>query len=184
MCTFVTATLPARADMRSLEPIFQKYGFTIEPLDGAVAMRNIGTGEAYFRLASGYCCDASILGGLSIDVQHNTAQAREKKLTELKKAGWGEARINRWLQETEKNSGASKEGDAQQVKRWQEFIRDVLAQRLIDHLGLIVHDYDGSLMTADLPVGKPQRVLLKNLNKDIFENMKDGMLYRFVNSEF
>src|SRR5258708_4261955 len=133
MCTFVTATLPAHVGVQSLKLIFQKYGFTAEPLDDSIAAQHLGKDAAYFRLTSGYCCDTSILGCRTLGTKHSNEEAKEKKLKELKKAGWGESRINRWLQEAEKESNAIKNEGSQEADRWQGFIRETLAQRRVDH---------------------------------------------------
>jgi hypothetical protein len=172
--------------MSRLQPVFEKYGFTIESLEESAGARRIGAGEVYFRLASGYCCDTSILGRQHLKTQHDDGEkAKEKKLAELKKAGWTESRIRRWLEETGKKSEASARQHQKEAALWREFIRSVLVEHAVEHLGLMVHSYDeDGLTTAEIPIGKHQRVLLKNMNEDVLKGMEDGVLYRFVNSEF
>src|SRR5689334_9632839 len=145
MCTFVTATLPTKIKLSALTPVFQKYNFEVRSLEGSVAAKRLAPKEQYFRLASGYCCDSSILGGL------------------LK---------------SEKRPPNFKERDDKEAERWLSFIRDAL--QVTDQLGLLVHDYHGGLEDEDLPQGKPVRVLLKELKREVLESMKDGVLHRFV----
>jgi len=178
MCEYITATLPVKSDLKIFQPVFERYGFTIDPLDAMAAQRL--TSEIYFRPTTASCDCGTILGSakrarLSPEEQASRLQT---EIVGLRKKGWSESKIKRWQAEKDKNSPS--QSRAEEGEQWMRLIRAVLQELGAASLGLMVHSYSGSLSAADLPKGKPPHLRLADVNQTTLENMEDGVLYRFV----
>jgi hypothetical protein len=186
LCDFVTATLPKSADLARLAPIFEHHGFVIQPMLDSSAARRLPD-ELYFRPTRAYCDCGTVLGSARhANTPEEAAERSAAEVARLEKQGWSAAKIAR--RQAQRNAEPSRAHKRQtdretEAQRWLALLSEVLATARIDHLGLMVHWYNGSLDTADLPKGKPRRVPLKNASLAFLRGMEDGVLYRFVAAE-
>jgi hypothetical protein len=71
---------------------------------------------------------------------------------------------------------------AHQARDWCEWLRHALEDVRLEHVGLLVDDYDGLLDDAYGHDGKPtpsvREARLEQVNERFLENMEKGVLYR------
>ena len=101
MCHFITSTLPSTANKDSLKPVFDKYRMAFQQLDNSSVLSQLKKGLSYF-VATGKECDCGTpLGGAS---QNRPGEFRieSKELNRLKRKGWSQSKIERWVEEKKK----------------------------------------------------------------------------------
>jgi hypothetical protein len=175
MCEFIAATLPSQEARARLAPLIEQYGLSFSPLFARPLLAQFCAGEYYPRATHGHCdCGTDLAAGRG---RHRAAKAGR-----LKRKGWGEAKIKRWLDE---QAGADdrraararhqQEPATPSLEAWVAFLHDALADGLTKNVGLIVHSgHDHEFK----PVGV-ERVSINDVDEDFLDSMKENVLYRF-----
>src|SRR5258708_6292482 len=99
MCTFVLGTLPANAPLEHLRQGYLLFN-KVDP--GGVASI-LAPGETFGRITQRYCDCGTALGGSSIAarVAERERKWAEHKIERLRRKGWSQQRIDRWLAQVE-----------------------------------------------------------------------------------
>ena len=177
MCTYIMTVLPAGTDLDRAKKEYKQFGLrfwvreerppTISPHD--------------FYVGTAKHCDCGTALG-SAYIPPSPMKSPEEHIPKLKKRGWSQAKIERWLAEKRAHSIDSEtaldEGTIQQLARWHAFIEHVLQSRLASRLGIFVHFYN-ERFGADI-IRQIERVPLSRVTPELLRNMADDTLYEFV----
>lgn len=161
MCTFNTLLLPGSVRVEAVNTIaHETLGPTFisqgnQSIERAVA----ADARSYIK---GKFCDCGM--GLAERLPATTGAPIGRELRKLRAAGWGDAKIQRWI---EQRSAARQEHAAQrdqphqaskaQAGVWAAFVRRILDERLSPWVGLFTHDYHGSVHTERIEIGDVRR---------------------------
>lgn len=184
MCHFITATLPRGADADAAAAIARRHGRVWVPCENPHVISQLGTGEGYFFTTSGHCDCGTAVGSLARP--QLPRRKPEKQVPKLRRKGWSEAKIQRWLDEkhgTEKRRAAEAEARVGnppfEAEMWVSLLRDLLAELVVDHVGLLLHMYCGGLETEPIHLLRSRSVEPPELTVDLLLQAEEDVLYRF-----
>lgn len=184
MFHFITASLPADANLEKVTITAKKYNFAWVKLENLSVCKQLDVGSSYFFTTKRQCDCGTLLGSAN-----NTSEVSKvdlsSKISALKKKGWSATKIERWLSE---KSDIDKKQQAKngnsiglvEVEAWKYFISEVLSTKLSSKVGVILHMYSGSVSTESIKLSDKVITKLKNLNDQVFLNMHEDHLYEFV----
>jgi hypothetical protein len=177
MCTYIMTVLPAGTDLEPAREDYKMFGLNFWVQKERPPA--ISTHDAYVGTA-GFCDCGAALG--SSNVSHRPIKPPDEQLPKLKKRGWSEAKIERWLDEKRTHlAGDIRRADERTVRelaRWHAFIEHALESRLASQIGVFVHSYNKGF-GADI-IRNIVRVPLRMLSPELLRNIADDTLYEFV----
>jgi hypothetical protein len=178
MCHFISAVLPASADIAALTAVAEKHGRSLRPHDNPSVRKQLKVGEGLFLTTPGHCDCGTPLGA------HATTAADDThvQIRKLRLKGWSETKISRWREQrvehqTQKSAAAriaSKTGIAQ----WQAFLSEALARNDTPYLCLLIHMYDGAL-ERDIELSERRAMNLREADIAFLDAMSEDVLYEF-----
>src|SRR5262249_9313009 len=146
MCHFVTATVPGELELPLLARVFEKHNLGFRLLSSSPVVRQLPAGDRYVLTTRGHCDCGTVLGSRRTP----EAESRARQVAKLRKKGWGDAKIERWLAEKQavrERDVRKPDSDARartaDVERWLAFVDDALA--LVPRVGLLLHFYGGDI---------------------------------------
>lgn len=188
MCHFVTATLPSSADVDGVRRAARAAKLDWAPLDNPIVLRQLEPGTKYFLTTRGHCDCRTVLGCMRYSREHRSGGPLDD-VAKVKAKGWTSAKIERWLEERRKTSAKHErerqaEADARmhEAEEWLRFLRDVLGGGSSERLGLLLHDYRGSVDTDAVRFVR-ERIDLGGVKPEFLMRLKDDVLYEFENAE-
>lgn len=100
MCHYITATLPHEVELKSVAQIFDSHKLGFELISNPHVAEQIDP-QAWYILTTGKHCDCgTAVGSLALQ---RTAKvlSYDREVMKLRKQGWSEAKIRRWLEQKE-----------------------------------------------------------------------------------
>lgn len=161
MCHYITATMAPQGDESAVRRLATASLLRWEPLDNPRVIQQLPEGEKYFLTTRGMCdCGTAIGASRRID---GTLPPRDpdlsRQIKKLEKKGWSEAKIDRWLQQTEESAHSKRQeaaarlsGPQPELERWIRFVSAVLTGNHADWIGILVHWYGGNVTTEAVPL--------------------------------
>ncbi|HWT00149.1 MAG TPA: hypothetical protein VN256_07870 [Pyrinomonadaceae bacterium] len=186
MCLYVTATLPYNVKVESVASVFESHALGFRLISNPQVSAQIEPGDLYVLTTRGYCdCDTA-LGSLNPrDIYESVSYERELK--KFRKQGWGEAKIQRWLEEKEqakerymREARHRAEASATEAGPWVDFIASLLGSGYAPRIGLLLHMYGGSFGGERIDILGREKVSLRDLNSERLMRMREDVLYEFV----
>jgi hypothetical protein len=110
---------------------------------------------------------------------------KASKIFALKKKGWSETKIQRWLSEkaslVEKRAAInSTSNKPSEVESWKDFVIEVLTSKYARKIGVLLHMYSGCESTEIIELSGKIITKLENINEEVFLTMHEDHLYEFV----
>jgi hypothetical protein len=184
MCHFVTAVVGGGADLTRLNAIAQKHHRWFTPLVNDSVEPHLRKDETYVStLPRGARCDCGTgLGWLPRELARAPKPAGgDADIAKLRRKGWSEAKISRWLESKERDSRTWAPPSPQQVESdtqndsWLALADEVLAEPGVSSFGLMVHWYRSGLENR-IPFKGRNDVAL---SRAALASMEDCRLYVF-----
>src|SRR5687767_2907352 len=174
MCTYIAAVLPAGTDPKAAAELFKKHalGFWLVQ-DRPSAISN---DQLYALTNIGHCDCGTVLGRGFIGNLYT--KEPESEIPKLRKKGWSEAKINRWLEDKTRKPDPLDIRREEELARWMATIQDVLTSGIATSLGLFVHFYNEGF-DADI-IKRVERVRLTDLTPELLLGFADDTLYEFT----
>ncbi len=184
MCHYIYATLSGEASIEQARSIARKHGRDLLLQDNGYMRAQLAAGERYLLASNGSHCDCSTpLGTLAVDTDAVDPARLERKLRRLRRQGWSEAKIARWMQEQENTRDKERrereglrEAQRGSVDRWIELVRELLETGTSHSFGLLLHW--GHEFRVDIE--DEQHFTLSQLGEELLLAMEEDVLYRFV----
>ena len=186
VCHFITAALPKNADLSLSREIFHRHKLGFELIENPSVQETLAEGDHYILTTSGMCDCGTILGSEfreplpSAEEMEKYARATVDK---LRKKGWSEAKIQRWLNEAELNKEKERRGkeaghyyNVGQASGWLEFITDFLNSKAAPRLSLLLHYYSGPLSERIL-LHRKETISLPHLNAASLLSMEEDVIH-------
>jgi hypothetical protein len=182
MCYFITATLPEGADADRVREIARRHNLAWVPVDNPDIQNQLRRGESYFVTADKHCQCGTALGESRRESEPKPPDYFHQLKT-LRKQGWSETRIGRWLEQkqdrrqrkAEKLRGAR----AAELDNWVSFIRTVIEVGAARSLGLLLHFYRTGPATETIRMTRRVQPAGKLGADDLF-SMDEDVLYEFA----
>jgi len=189
MCHFITATLPKDADLKSSKEIFKLHHLGFKEIENTSVREHLEKDDFYILTTKGMCDCGTVLasqdGGYQSD-DSNSQKYKDREVEKLKKKGWSDTKIRRWLNEFEINAekGQREEEQSHQYsltrsEDWLNFIQEIINSKSTKRIGILVHNYSGGLDNRIKILGK-ETIKLKNLTPQFLVEMSEDVIYDFV----
>jgi hypothetical protein len=210
---FITATLPAEVRYALVEPVLKRHALGWTPLRNP-SLKAALAGDQLYLTTRGHCdCDSALgrLGrwahqrpagdggghvGGAAGAPAGASQAADPEVARLRKKGWGEAKIRRWLAQRAQaaanwqraeavraeavGSELREAGETGEAQRWLEALRELVSAPLrLKHVGLLLHQYPGGLEGERITVARRQSVSAAALDLQLLLELEEDVLYRF-----
>jgi len=181
MCTFVTAVLPASADLGAVAALFRAHGRVCVPRQaGEAESTALVAGERLFHTTPAHCDCGTPLGGTTRPSRRDTP---DEMAARFRRKGWGEAKIARAVaQRAEADARPPRPKDAPaptSLAEWVVLIDAVVASRATPSLGLYWEDIHGALDDQPPPTARV-RVAARSLDEAVLAGMPGGVIHDFV----
>ena len=184
MCTMIYAVLPSDASRNVLAPVTEKYRMACVQIEDKWLP---GAPGHLYHATSRHCDCGTVIGSArNRALSEEIGEDIDKKLKELKRAGWKQAKIDRWL--AEKDAANAKRhahlvttGDAFEVQlaKWMGFLPAILTTGGTDWIGVLYHDYN---LGEPAHIEAEVKVPIDHLTLTLLEQMEPDKLYKFVRS--
>jgi hypothetical protein len=187
MCHYITATLPPGADLTSVAAIFKdcKFGFGL--IENAHVIAQLPAGSSYVLTTRKHCDCGTVLGSMAHAVEA-TPGSLDRDLERLRRQGWSEAKIQRWVAEKkaarekdERKAQHEAERGTPGAKPWIDLLSAVLASGATKQLGILLHRYKGGGV-ANERIGLKDAITtrLVEVTPEFLMTMKEDVLYNFT----
>jgi hypothetical protein len=186
MCHFITATLPRKVELGLVAPIFESHKLGFKLIANRHIAEQIESGNSYILTTRGQCDCGTVLGSHNNADDHGSVGS-DRELKKLRKQGWSEAKIQRWIEQKEQTKVRNvlkEEADAQAdlplAEHWIRFITDLLESGYTSKFGLLLHWYHGGVENERIQIQSTEKVTLTELSPGQLTRMKEDVLYEFV----
>jgi hypothetical protein len=173
MCQYILATFPVDADLAALERVFVAHKRGWEVLTNPHLARQLPARDVQVLTTAGHCDCGSGLGS-----QPPAVDDPERQVPKLRKKGWGEAKIRRWLDE---RKGAAARNERINATRgrpvradWCAIIEAALAHT--SRFGLFVHEYRSGVANERVDVRR-ESVPRSALDEDWLDSVEEDVVY-------
>jgi hypothetical protein len=109
------------------------------------------------------------------------------EIDRLKKKGWGERKIQRWIADRDKNAEKTKikydnlaNGKHSDVENWRQYFQKVFSDPQIGHLGLLLHWYSNGLEDERITIKQRKRIQVNDLTVEVLLTMEEDVIYDIV----
>lgn len=186
MCHFITAAITSSASIDALNDIAKKYDLKFYKIKNSFVESQLPKGFFYLSKYTNHCDCGTVLGSMyhfsNIDFDF------KKEIKKLKRKGWSQTKIQRWLGDKEKNkeklkrqSSANKQRHAPEANEWFEFIKSVVHNHDLKKFGLLLHMYRTSPETEKVKLKSIENVSIKNIEYDYLTKIRENIFYQFEN---
>jgi hypothetical protein len=135
MCHFITATLPHVVKPDSVAPIFESHKLGFELISNPHVAEQVDS-QDWFVLTSRKHCDCGTSFGSLNHQDAAKAPSYDRELNRVRKKGWSEAKIQRWLEQKEHTKERHlAEGGGPELDRWIEFLNELIRSGLLPEWG-------------------------------------------------
>jgi len=187
MCFYITGTLPQTTKIDSLKNLFKNFNMAFNQINNKNIISQIRPGEKYFRITREYCDCNTILGVSNKQKEYQTL-LNSKKVKTLRKRKWTDDQISSWIYEKIKDKEMPLERrltpieKEEKIKKWIEFLRKILDNKLVSRIGLLKHWYNQGLEEEEFKIRETRKVNIDDINPKILLNMEEDVLYEFFPS--
>jgi hypothetical protein len=178
MCRFISAILPASADITALIAVAERHGRSLRPQSNPSVRKKLKAGENCFLTTAGHCDCGTPLGAHAASATDDThAQIRK-----LRAKGWSETKIARWREQRGEHqvqkAATARSASEAGIAQWQGFLSEALARSDTPYLCLLIHMYSGAL-DGDIELLDRQTVKLQEADTAFLDTMSEDVLYEF-----
>ncbi len=188
MCYYITGTIAPGDKAVEVRRIAEEYHIHWDPIENLSIKKQLRTGETYYCTTWGMCDCGTTLGSGRIDASR--PRSHDRKLSQLRKQGWSEAKIQRWIADRETVANRKENAKAKQAaipghdaERWTDFCGAVLTRNAAKTIGLLLHWYKRSIESERLSNLKCQTLTLDQLTPEFLAKIDEDVLYRFYVAE-
>lgn len=180
MCHYVTATIPNSADSDAIAAVFEAHGLGFSLVENRHVQPQLHKGDRYVLTTRG-SCDCGTPIGSRRTVGRDEPHARE--LAKLRKRGWSEAKIRRWLEQkretrerSERQADAAARSRTPEAAEWVALLADVLGHAA--RVGLLLHWYRGGIDSERITLER-EVVPRVELTAERLLSMREDVIYEF-----
>ena len=184
MCQFITAMLPADADLKAVAGIFDKHKVGFKQISNPHVSSQVTPGDVYILTIRSWCDCGTPLGRLA-EGKTPKQPRLDNEVGKLRKQGWSESKIQRWLEQKgetedkqEREQEAYVENATRRLEHWIRFLSDLLRSGYTSRVSLLLQ-WNG-VQDGRITLQGEEKVALANLNADLLLRMKEDVIYTFT----
>ena len=178
MCRFISAILPASADIAALTVVAERHGRSLRPQSNPSVRKKLKADENCFLTTVGHCDCGTPLGAHAASATDDT----HTQIRKLRAKGWSETKITRWREQRGEHqaqkAATARSASETGIAQWQAFLSEALARNDTPYLCLVIHMYSGAL-DGDIELSDRQAVRLRDADTAFLDAMSEDVLYEF-----
>lgn len=185
MCHYITATMAPNGDESIIRRLAKASLLKWEPIDNQGVIKQLRSGERFFRTARGSCdCGTEI--GLSIRTETLPLSTLDlsREIKKLKKKGLSDIQVHDWIERTaaervlkQKETAARLVGPHYELHRWIQFVSAVLKGNHADWIGIMLHWYSGNIASEALAVLNRRWLTLADSTAEYLLHAEEDVLH-------
>lgn len=185
MCTFIAATVPRDADIPAVAALAEAHGLGWEELPNKHLLAQVGPGASWFLTTRKHCdCDTAL--GAATSRVPNRMHDFESDVPRLRKRGWSEQKITRWLAdksdaEARREQVRLSRADAStsEVDSWLQFLDNALRSGATRSIGILIHFYSGLVTGERIEIKRRDSTRFADVTSAHLGEMEADVLYNF-----
>lgn len=184
MCHFITGVFTGKVSVESINAIGKDFELKFENCVNDFVQSQLKSREHYIIKWSKYCDCGTLLGSLNEEKTNNIQRVKKSELEKLKKKGWSNFKIERYIADKNKNIQKQafsleqqKERAVENIKEWTDFINRLFAETSVESFGLLLHWYSGLVETERIKISGRETILSTNLTGMNLLEMEEDKLY-------
>jgi len=169
MCHFITAICSSKTKLSDINIIGEAFDLQFEDCENEHIMKQILTTEKYLIKTSKICDCGTSLGESSYK-NNKTARVQKSEIDKLKKKGWTETKITRYIADKKKNEGKVAQQNelilnrkSNELDNYINFIQELLKKTDIETFGLLLHWYSKGPENENIKLTERKIISTKNL---------------------
>ena len=185
MCTYIAATVPSDANIAAVAALAEAHGLGWEGFPNKHLLAQVGPGSSWFLTTRKHCdCDTAL--GAAASHAPTRRHDRESEVPRLRKRGWSEQKIARWLAdksdaEARREQARLSRADAStsEVDSWLCFLDAALRSRATRSIGILLHFYSGLITSEPIAIKRRDSTRLADVTVRQLCEMEADVLYNF-----
>lgn len=184
MCHFITGLIDRAVSLDDLNKVGHGNAITFTKCDNDFVKSQLKPGEDYLVKKTNPCDCGTQLGLVCRTTTPDTTRIEKREVDKLKKKGWTETKIKRWLTDREKTIEKDKikydrivNGVYVDIANWIDYINNVFTETKTQYFGLLLHWYKGGLEDERIKLKDRIKVKLSELTPDILLKMDEDVIY-------
>jgi hypothetical protein len=182
MCHFITAICSSKTKLSDINLIGETYGLQFEDCDNEHITKQISKTEKYL-LKKSKMCDCGTNLGESSSKNDNTERVQKSEIDKLKKKGWTETKITRYLADKKKSDEkAAQQNDtilnrqSNELDNYVNFIKDLLKKSDSEIFGLLLHWYSKGPDNENIKLAARKNISFKTLTALDLKTLEEDTL--------
>jgi hypothetical protein len=191
MCYFITLVFPNGTDLDDVrfaagDDVRRALGLALLSIENKSLRRYLQPDDlSVLRSGGGAACDCgTALGSVrrasrhKTDDDHQSANRIYQKAEKLRRDGWSDAKVERWIAQKQAAAARPQEGVAG-LSDWELLLSRVLDSGAAPRIGLVLHWYTG--LIEDEPISLERTTVKRNdITLDLLADIDEDVLYEFV----
>ena len=148
MCHYITGIISGKVTVQELNSVGQEFGLKFETCPNEFVQKQLENGESYIWKHCNYCDCGTLLGSLNEKNIKRTKNVSELEIGKLKRKGWSEAKIQRFLNDKNKKAEQNDKDLEQRklssengIQEWVDFCKKIFETIPINTFGILLHWY-------------------------------------------
>ncbi|MBY0546647.1 MAG: hypothetical protein K2W95_05115 [Candidatus Obscuribacterales bacterium] len=179
MCRFITAVVPAGFDLLASKVLLERHEMSFTEISNPFVQSQLG-GDQYLRATRCMCdCDSALGSAAQPQGAAQKAVPDLAEIARLRKKGWSQHKIDRWLAEKSGSLERHKKHSEREAELtlWRNFIGDLLSEGAAKRLGLLLHTYSGTLQSEQVQIKRFEKLALSDLSENALLAMEEDVVY-------
>lgn len=184
MCHFITGLIDRQTTLDDLNKVGHDNAIIFDKCDNDFVRAQLKTNEDYIVKRTKFCDCGTHLGLTARTSAPDTTRVEKREVDKLKRKGWSETKIQRWLTDREKTIEKDKvkydrivNGVHVDIENWIDYLNKIFTETKIQHFGLLLHWYKGGLESERIKLKDRIKVRLNELTPDTLLKMDEDVIY-------
>lgn len=174
MCKFITLIIQPKIEIEKFKNIFSTHNFNSSSVENQSIRQQYGKDANIIFPTKAHCDCGSVIGIPSNNLSEEEKQQRlHKQIDKLKKKGWSNIKIERWLQERYKdNKQENRELEKkEECNNWIAFFKRLLADKNVKQVSILAHWYHSDILTETITLKESIKIKADDLNVTVLSNL-------------
>ncbi|MBS1715392.1 MAG: hypothetical protein JST30_13765 [Armatimonadetes bacterium] len=180
VCDFLYVFVPDSSGLSVIQDLLESEGLGFKTVDGPSPAAKLPDGTVQILATPGHCSCGTAIGGYYDQPVHLRAPD-DKEVLKLKRKGWSDSRIQRWLDEKTAHLNevgrAKSARDGAELDQWVGVLKGAVDSGATDWIGLSLH-FEGGASPKEPPPEPDRRVRSRSLGReDLASLTRDTVLF-------
>ena len=184
MCHYITGSMSGKVTVQELNSVGQEFRLQFETCPNEFVQKQLKSGESYIWKCCEYCDCGTLLGSLSEKNTKRAESVNEVKIKKLKRKGWSETKIQRFLDEKNRKAEQNAKDLERQIisaesgiQKWIDFCKKLFETTSIKTFGILLHWYGGGVSNERININERILIARSELTTKNLLEIEEDRLY-------